>query len=68
MIFHSYFPFLSLKYDLEISRKPEVVFYATFSRYNDSCWPDARRWLRVMPVFKPGSSFAYSSRGKMLSR
>ena len=53
-IFHSYFPFLSLKYDLEISRKPEVLFYATFSRYNESCWPDARRWLRVMPVFKPG--------------
>ena len=53
-IFYSYFPFLSLKYDLEISRKPEVVFYATFSRYNESCWPDARRWLRVMPVFKPG--------------
>ena len=42
-IFYSYFPFLSLKYDLEISRKPEVVFYATFSRYNESCWPDARR-------------------------
>jgi hypothetical protein len=53
-IFHSYFPFLALKYDLELSKQPEVVFYASFSRYNQSCWPDARRWLRVMPVLKPG--------------
>lgn len=53
-IFHDFFPFISPKYELEISRKPEVVFYGIFSRYNQSCWPDARLWLRVMPVLRPG--------------
>lgn len=53
-VFRAYFPFLFLKYDLELSKKPEVVFYSIFSRYNRSCWPDARLWLRVMPTLKAG--------------